>query len=62
VPWIMLFLIAVSIPDTSLIGHLSGMISALLLRFCGFKYFFLFLLPEYDWLNSFEISYFPCFD
>ena len=55
VPWIMLLLIEVSIPDTSLIGHFSGMIAALLLRFCNFKYFFLPVMPEYEWLNAFEI-------
>ena len=43
-PFLMMALIQITIPDADFTGHLTGMISAYLLRNFGFSYL---LLPRY---------------
>ena len=52
IPWIWMVLIQVCIPQASFIGHLTGIIAALLIKNCGLS----FALPKYEWIDSFESS------
>ena len=54
VPWIMLVIIQVSIPDASMVGHFTGIISALLIKYSGVGFFF---MPRYSWIKEFEEVY-----
>ena len=54
VPWIMMVIIQLAVPDASLIGHLTGIVSALLIKYSGVGFLF---MPRYSWINSFEDVY-----
>lgn len=54
VPWIMMIIIQVAVPDASLVGHFTGIIAALLIKYSGVGFFF---LPRYSWIKEFEDSY-----
>jgi len=49
-PWLYLIAIYATVPNSSLLGHLAGILAALLIKFCGFYIF----LPRYLWLHSFD--------
>ena len=59
VPWIYLIMIQLCIPDASMIGHLSGLIAALMLKYSGLTWL---LLPHNEWITSFEESHKGCLD
>ena len=56
-PFAYLFLSQVIVPNASLIGHLSGIISALILRYGGI--YMCRLLPQYAWLEPVESAFSP---
>ena len=56
VPWIWLVLIQLCIPEASMIGHLAGILAALLLKHCGVSLF----LPQQSWIEAFEESHKGC--
>ena len=56
VPWVMMTIIQLALPEASLTGHLCGIVSALMLRNTGIGFF---LLPRYSWIKSFEDNA-PC--
>lgn len=56
VPWVMMFVIQFAMPEASLIGHLSGIIAALLIKLC-LKYV---LIPKRAWIEAFEERYHSC--
>jgi len=52
-PWILMVIIQLVMPNASLLGHLCGIISALLIKFCGLYV----LMPSYEWIKDFDDSY-----
>jgi len=52
VPWFYLLAIYVTIPNSSLVGHLFGIFAGLLIKFGGLYIIF----PRHEWLNEFEYS------
>ena len=54
-PFAYLFFSQIIVPNASLIGHLSGIISALILRYGGM--YMCRLLPQYTWLEPIESAF-----
>jgi hypothetical protein len=50
IPFIYLIGIYFLVPNSSLLGHLCGIIAGLLLKFAGFHLF----LPRFSWVSSFD--------
>jgi hypothetical protein len=51
VPWILLIMISIAVPNASFSGHLCGILSALLLKYSGLAKIF---LPQYNWIKDFD--------
>mmetsp|Transcript_982 Transcript_982/g.1763 ORF Transcript_982/g.1763 Transcript_982/m.1763 type:complete len:306 (+) Transcript_982:2-919(+) len=51
IPFILMVVIQLSLPEASLTGHLAGIISALIVRYAGIGRL---LLPPYEWICAFE--------
>lgn len=50
IPWFYMLLIYLTIPDSSFLGHLCGLLAGLMIKFGGLYYF----LPRFEWLESFD--------
>ena len=57
-PWIWLLLIQLCIPEASMIGHLAGILSALVLKHCGLS----LILPQLNWIQAIEESNKGCIE
>mmetsp|Transcript_10107 Transcript_10107/g.10062 ORF Transcript_10107/g.10062 Transcript_10107/m.10062 type:complete len:97 (+) Transcript_10107:567-857(+) len=55
-PVLMLIIIYATMPQSSFMGHMCGILSALMIRFCGI-YYLPFFLPKQEWLMSFDSMY-----
>lgn len=54
-PFIYLLLSQIIVPNADMFGHLSGILAALILRYCGL--YTCRLLPQYTWIEPIESSY-----
>ena len=52
-PWLYLGLTSILVPNASFMGHLTGILAAVLIKFAGFS----FLLPRYRWISDFDAVY-----
>ena len=52
-PWILLVITQFLIPEASFMGHLCGILAALIIKFCGL----FIILPKFEWLNEFDYFY-----
>jgi hypothetical protein len=53
IPWFYMILIYATIPNSSFIGHFFGIVTGLMIKFCGLYIFF----PKYDWIQEFDAKY-----
>ena len=52
IPIVFLAINSVMIPNSDLLGHATGIVAAVILRFCGI--YTIGLLPHKQWLQAFE--------
>ena len=52
VPWLLLIMTKILVPESTFTGHLFGIIAALFLKYGGF--YQMRLLPQFAWIEAYE--------